>query len=273
MRGSVLNFIAFLLVILTILQLVGQNSLNLPANCETYLLFATLVVLLLLQLDTFLLSKQHVNLRKLAGSYTGMQTELEQLQGKLRDEKMHTTELKARLNKVAVQVEETKQDYAQQLQQAQAKLQRLKNEFAQLEQQAAQQGATELPALQLLSLLQHNGRLIDFVMEDITGIEDQQVVAAARVVHAGCREVLCKYVEIHPLRDEEEGQSIVAPQEEVDRTVEIMGEHDLAATTTATLLHRGWKSHGIHLPTLTADRQQFMLETQVLYPAQAEVRS
>src|SRR5512138_3402403 len=38
----------------------------------------------------------------------------------------------------------------------------------------------------LAALLEH-GRFVDFLMDDITGYDDTQVGAAARVVHDGCR--------------------------------------------------------------------------------------
>ena len=45
-------------------------------------------------------------------------------------------------------------------------------------------------ALFVLSALQREGRLIDFLQEDIAGATDADVGAAARVVHDGCRKVL-----------------------------------------------------------------------------------
>src|SRR5712664_2983137 len=46
----------------------------------------------------------------------------------------------------------------------------------------------------VLSLLQREGRLLDFIEEDITTASDANVGAAARIVHAGCRKVLDQYV-------------------------------------------------------------------------------
>src|SRR4051812_9875585 len=42
-------------------------------------------------------------------------------------------------------------------------------------------------AAQMLALLQRDGRLIDFLMEDVAPYADAQVGAAVRSVHAGCR--------------------------------------------------------------------------------------
>ncbi len=45
-------------------------------------------------------------------------------------------------------------------------------------------------ALRLLALLQQEGRLIDFLEEDIEPYSDAQVGAAVRAIHAGCRKAL-----------------------------------------------------------------------------------
>src|SRR5258706_10952915 len=42
-------------------------------------------------------------------------------------------------------------------------------------------------ALQLLALLQREGRFVDFLEEDVTSFSDADIGAAARVVHGGCR--------------------------------------------------------------------------------------
>ena len=63
-------------------------------------------------------------------------------------------------------------------------------------------------ALQLLSLLQQHGRLVDFLEEEVTSFSDQEVGAAARVVHEGCRDVLRDYLTVAPVREEAEGSRV-----------------------------------------------------------------
>ena len=45
-----------------------------------------------------------------------------------------------------------------------------------------------------LAILQEQGRLVDFLMDDIKGYSDAQVGAAARVLHEGCRAVLLEHI-------------------------------------------------------------------------------
>src|SRR5262249_34215144 len=61
---------------------------------------------------------------------------------------------------------------------------------------------SEGPALQLLALLQREGRLVDFLEQDIASFSDADIGAAARVVHDGCRKALRGHVKIAPVRPE-----------------------------------------------------------------------
>jgi hypothetical protein len=59
-------------------------------------------------------------------------------------------------------------------------------------------------ALHVLSLLQRDGRLIDFLSESLEGFSDSEIGAAARTVHAGCRKALDAYLDLEPVFGEGE---------------------------------------------------------------------
>src|SRR4051794_40453621 len=54
-------------------------------------------------------------------------------------------------------------------------------------------------ALQLLSLLQREGRLVDFLAEPIDGYTDAQIGAAVRDVHRGLGRALGEYLPTEPV--------------------------------------------------------------------------
>src|SRR5580704_12781723 len=54
-------------------------------------------------------------------------------------------------------------------------------------------------AVQMLALLQREGRLIDFVLENLAAYSDTQIGVAARDVHAGCHRVLERYVTLEAI--------------------------------------------------------------------------
>lgn len=107
-------------------------------------------------------------------------------------------------------------------------------------------------ALQLLSLLQQEARLIDFLQEDLKGFSDADVGAAARVVHEGGRKVIGQYFTLVPVREESEESRITLPEgfnaSEVRLTGNVVGQ----APFTGTLVHRGWRVTESRLPKLSA---------------------
>ncbi|MDF2691836.1 MAG: hypothetical protein K0S65_219 [Labilithrix sp.] len=103
-------------------------------------------------------------------------------------------------------------------------------------------------ALQLLALLQREGRFVDFLEEDVASFSDADIGAAARVVHGGCRKALREHVKLEPVRDEEEGAKVTLPEanpNEVKLTGNVAGK----GPHTGVLRHRGWRAVSVQLPT------------------------
>jgi hypothetical protein len=103
-------------------------------------------------------------------------------------------------------------------------------------------------ALQLLSLLQREGRFVDFVQQDVAGFKDADIGAAARVVHEGCRRALHNHARVVHVRNEAEGASVVLQQASAD--VKLVGNVAGAAPFRGVLRHRGWRVEELTLPTL-----------------------
>ncbi|HUG26476.1 DUF2760 domain-containing protein [Piscinibacter sp.] len=119
-------------------------------------------------------------------------------------------------------------------------------------------------ALQLLSLLQRDARLLDFVSESLAEYNDAQVGAAARLVHEGCAKVLREHFRIVPARDEAEGTRIVLPPGFDVAATRLTGNVVGQPPFSGSLRHRGWRVEEVRLPQLAAGH-----DTRVL--AQAEV--
>src|SRR6185312_5770310 len=69
-------------------------------------------------------------------------------------------------------------------------------------------------ALQILGILQRDSRIIDFLMEDITSYEDEQIGAAVRSMQSSARDALVRYVTLTPVIDGVEGTFTKAPANE-----------------------------------------------------------
>jgi hypothetical protein len=103
-------------------------------------------------------------------------------------------------------------------------------------------------AIQILAILQRDSRLIDFLMEDISGYSDEQVGAAVRDVQSQAKQSLQRYLSLRPLLDFVEGEFVKT--EGMDAaTLKFVGNVPASGTAPGGLLrHKGWKAEGIDLP-------------------------
>lgn len=97
-------------------------------------------------------------------------------------------------------------------------------------------------ALQILQLLQREGRLLDFCEEELAGYPDATVGAAARTVHSGCRKVLQQYVGVKPVRAEAEGAKVTLAAGFDPAAVRLTGNVVGSPPFTGTLRHHGWRA-------------------------------
>ncbi|MGA9770739.1 MAG: DUF2760 domain-containing protein [Blastocatellia bacterium] len=105
-------------------------------------------------------------------------------------------------------------------------------------------------AVQMLAILQRDGRLIDFLTEDISPYSDEQIGAAVRDLHQSCKQTLERYVRLEPVIDSEEGQHITV-QETVDpAAIKLIGNVTGKPPLTGLLRHRGWRVSAVNLPPL-----------------------
>lgn len=111
--------------------------------------------------------------------------------------------------------------------------------------------ATPDAALQLLGLLQQEARFIDFIEEDIQSFSDEEVGAAARIVHEGCHKVVHQHFELAPVRTENENSRVTIQKGFDPSSVRLTGNIVGKAPFKGTLVHRGWKITNIHLPKLS----------------------
>ncbi len=120
-------------------------------------------------------------------------------------------------------------------------------------------------AVQMLALLQRDGRLVDFLMEDLTAYPDAQVGAAVRDVHTGCRDSLGRYLTLTPVLADEEGRTVTVARGEDPARVKVVGNTAGAPPLTGVLRHRGWDVTRIALPPLPSTGRT------IVAPAEVEV--
>jgi Domain of unknown function (DUF2760) len=121
-------------------------------------------------------------------------------------------------------------------------------------------------AIQLLAILQREGRLVDFLEEDIAGYQDAQIGAAVRDIHRGCRKVLAEYFAIEPVMAGAENAVVQVESGFDAAAIRLTGNVTGQPPYRGALRHHGWRTTRVQLPNLPA-----LDEPAVLAPAEVEL--
>jgi hypothetical protein len=122
-------------------------------------------------------------------------------------------------------------------------------------------------AVQMLALFQREGRLIDFLEENLSGYEDAQIGAAVRSIHAGCKRTLAEHFELQAVLAETEGATVTIPPGFDARAIRLTGNVSGDPPFQGTLRHRGWRVARMDLPEPSAGRGGEWIVT----PAEVEI--
>ena len=105
-------------------------------------------------------------------------------------------------------------------------------------------------AVQMLALFQRDGRLVDFLTEDVSPYPDGQLGAAVRSIHASCRQVLDRYLKLEPVLSSEEDQPVTVPAGFDPAAIKLIGNVSGEPPLRGLLRHRGWRVTAVNLPSL-----------------------
>jgi len=121
-------------------------------------------------------------------------------------------------------------------------------------------------AVQMLALLQRDGRLIDFLAENVSAYPDVQLGAAVRTIHDTCRQVLDQYVKLEPILDSEEDQPVTVQAGFDPAAVKLIGNVTGEPPVRGLLRHKGWRVKEVSLPPLPLATSRM-----VVAPAEVEL--
>jgi hypothetical protein len=105
-------------------------------------------------------------------------------------------------------------------------------------------------AVQMLALLQRDGRLVDFLAENISAYPDAQIGAAVRSIHDNCRQVFDRYVKLEPILNSEEDQPVTVPAGFDLAAIKLIGKVVGEPPVRGVLRHKGWRVKELNLPPL-----------------------
>lgn len=119
--------------------------------------------------------------------------------------------------------------------------------------------AAEAGAVQMLAILQRQGRLIDFLQEDLRMYDDAQIGAAVRNVHEGCKQALGEHVTLEPIFQETEGSTVAVEPGFNTYAIRLTGDVVGEPPFRGTLRHRGWRVMNINLPKQAAGQNKELI--------------
>lgn len=121
-------------------------------------------------------------------------------------------------------------------------------------------------AVQILSVLQREGRLLDFLFEDIDSYADAQIGAAVRDIHRSCKKALKEHMSIAPIRPEPDEAVVRIPAGHDASQVRLVGNVTGRPPFEGTLRHHGWRTTRIQLSDTPAGH-----DPSVIAPAEVEI--
>jgi hypothetical protein len=120
--------------------------------------------------------------------------------------------------------------------------------------------------VRLLTILQREARLLDFLMENIAPYSDDQIGASVRDIHRKSQEAIRKHLTLEPILPQEEGTSVTVPAGFDPSAVRLVGNVTGNPPFTGTLTHAGWRLKTMTIPKPAEGQDEF-----VLMPAEVEV--
>ncbi|MDZ7664915.1 MAG: DUF2760 domain-containing protein [Desulfotignum sp.] len=117
--------------------------------------------------------------------------------------------------------------------------------------QKIQQDRRQRLFLHTLSVLQREGRLLDFFDEDLGRYDDAQIGAAVRSIQEDCKRAVKKYIDPRPVVDSDEGESVTIPPGFDMDAITLVGDVAGDPPFEGIVKHPGWKAGKKEVPKLS----------------------
>lgn len=120
--------------------------------------------------------------------------------------------------------------------------------------------------LHLFSMLQREGRLMDFLAEDLDQYEDSQIGSAVRAIHANCLKIVREYLDPRPIMAQAEGERVTVAADFDPGAIKLTGKVVGEPPFNGIIRHKGWQVGKVKLPKLSG-RQN----AEIIAPAEVEI--
>lgn len=127
---------------------------------------------------------------------------------------------------------------------------------------------TRNDALSLLSTLQREARLVDFLKESIAAYDDAQIGAAVRDVHRDCAAAVERIFALRPATDQAEGSPLEVAEGFDAARYKLTGNVAGKPPFRGTVAHHGWQATKCELPAWTGSEAA----QTIVAPIELEIR-
>jgi hypothetical protein len=122
--------------------------------------------------------------------------------------------------------------------------------------------------LRLLALLQREGRLLDFLLEDISQVEDdQQIGAGVRELHRQAQAAIKEHLDLEPVLPNREDDPVTVPAGFDPSAIRLTGNVSGQPPFKGVLKHHGWRVKDYRLQAPPKGSDEF-----VVAPAEVEIQ-
>ncbi len=119
--------------------------------------------------------------------------------------------------------------------------------------------------LRLLSILQNEARLIDFLLEDISATTDAQIGQAVREIHRKAQAALREHLVIEPILSGNEGETTTVAAGYHPSAIRVVGHVAGSPPYTGTIQHPGWRVKELKLTPPPEGVDLFVLQAAEVY--------
>jgi len=122
-------------------------------------------------------------------------------------------------------------------------------------------------AADLLSVLQKNGRFVDFMQQNIDHISNEKLGLVVRDIHHGCKKSLQECCNISAILAESENSTVVLKNDFDRHAITLTGNVNSKGDFKGILVHKGWQIDSFNLPTSLNNTS-----LNIIQPAEVEVQ-
>ncbi len=120
--------------------------------------------------------------------------------------------------------------------------------------------------LRMLALLQAESRLVDFLLEDISGADDEQIGKAVREIHKKAQAALKQHAVIEQVLPGNEGDNATVQKGFDASAIRVVGNVTGEPPFTGAINHPGWRVKELKLATPAEGADEFVLQ-----PAEVQI--